>query len=146
MPEGKVFLDTNMLIYAHDSSAKTKHEMARETVLELWEHHQGLLSTQVLQEFFYAITRKIPKPMDALQARKIVEDLCRWEVVVNDTRGILSAIDIQSRYQYSFWDALIIQAAIQGGAKTLLTEDLSHGQTIQGVKIRNPFRTGPVKQ
>jgi len=73
-------------------------------------------------------------------ARKIVEDLFKWEVVINDGNSILAAIEIHSRYQYSFWDALIIQAAIQGGATLLLSEDLSDGQTIQRVKIKNPFR------
>ena len=75
MPEGKVFLDTNILIYAHDRSAATKHEIARDTVLDLWNHGQGLLSTQVLQEFFFSITRKIPHPIDVRVGRKIVEDL-----------------------------------------------------------------------
>ena len=117
-----------------------KREIARETILDLWDRGQGLLSTQVLQEFFVSVTRKIPKPLEVQAARAVVEDLLQWEVVVNDGHSILAAIEIQRRYQYSFWDALIIQAAIQGGATLLLSEDLSDGQVIQGVKITNPFR------
>lgn len=140
MTEGKIFLDTNVLIYAHDTSAGRKYEIARETVLDLWNRGQGLLSTQVLQEFFFSVTRKIPRPLEVRVAREIVEDLLKWEVVVNSGDSILAAIEIHSRYKYSFWDALIIQAAIQGGAILLLSEDLSDGQTIQRVKIKNPFR------
>ena len=140
MNVGKVFLDTNVLIYAHDTSAGRKHDLARETVLELWNQSNGLLSTQVLQEFFVTITRKIPTPLKLRDGRKIIEDLLSWDVVVNDGRAILAAIDIQDRYRYSFWDALIVHAAIQGGATVLLSEDLSDSQTIHGVTIKNPFK------
>jgi len=141
MNEGKVFLDTNVLIYAHDTSAGRKHDLARETVLELWNRTNGLLSTQVLQEFFFTITRKIPTPLKLREGRKIIEDLLSWDVVVNDGRSILAAIEIQERYHYSFWDSLIIQAAIQGDATVLLSEDLSDNQTIRGITIKNPFKS-----
>ncbi len=140
MSDGKVFLDTNVLIYAHDMSAGAKHEQARDILFTLWNQGNGLLSTQVLQEFFINITRKIPIPVSVQKSRKIIEDLLTWNVIVNDGQSILSAIEIQSRYRYAFWDALIIHAAIQGGAAVLFSEDLSDSQVIRGVTIKNPFR------
>lgn len=139
MPESKVFVDTNVLIYAHDNTAGRKHHVARERVLGLWENGQGLLSTQVLQEFFLGVTRKIPNPVSLPVGRKIIEDLLSWELVINDGPAVLAAIDIQSRYRLSFWDSLIVQAALRGTAAVLLSEDLAHGQVIQGVTIQNPF-------
>lgn len=139
MIEGTVFLDTNILVYAHDTSAGKKHEIASKILLDLWDSGQGVISTQVLQEFFLSVTRKIPKPMQVEIARDIVEDLLKWNVVINDGDSILAAIDIHNRYRYSFWDALIIQAAIQGGADQILSEDLSHGHSVYGVRIINPF-------
>jgi predicted nucleic acid-binding protein len=140
MPEGKVFLDTNIIVYAHDLSAGRKHEVALKTVLDLWNSGQGILSTQVLQEFFISVTRKIPKPIEIRGAQKIVEDLLEWEVIINDGDLILASIDLHVRYHCSFWDSMIIQAAIKGRASLLLSEDFSDGQTIRGVKIQNPFR------
>ena len=95
----------------------------------------------VLQEFFVNVTQKIPKQLDNRLARDIVSDLLKWDVVVNDGESILEAVEILLRYGYSFWDSLIIEAAIRGGAGALLSEDLTHGQTINGVAIENPFQT-----
>lgn len=139
MPDNKVFLDTNILVYAYDVSAKEKHESARDIVLELWDSGLGVLSTQVLQEFFVLATKKIPEPLDSKHAKEIVNDLLAWDVVVNDGQSILDAIDIHSRHKYSFWDSMIVGVAIKGGADILLSEDLSSGQVINGVKIKNPF-------
>lgn len=139
MPEDRVFVDTNVLIYAHDVSAGIKHDKAKEIIADLWGSGSGLLSMQVLQEFFVGVTGKIPKPLDVEKAREIVEYLLRWEVVVNDGESILKAIDIVQRYRYSFWDSMIIQAAIRGNATLLMSEDLSGGQVINGVRIKNPF-------
>ncbi len=139
MIEGRMFLDTNILVYAHDTSAGKKYEIASKILLDLWDSGQGVISTQVLQEFFLSITRKIPKPVKVEIARDIVEDLLKWDVVVNDGDSILAAIDIHNRYRYSFWDALIIQGAIQAGADQILSEDLSHGHSVYGVRIINPF-------
>jgi predicted nucleic acid-binding protein len=140
MKGARVFVDTNVLVYAHDRSAGKKHETARDVVLDLWESGMGVLSMQVLQEFFTAVTRKIAKPMASAAARQIIEDLLKWSVVVNDGDSILAAIDILDRYKLSFWDSMIVQAAVRGGADVLLSEDLSDGQTIHGVRISNPFR------
>jgi predicted nucleic acid-binding protein len=140
MPGDKIFLDTNVLVYAHDLSAGHKHDIASQTITELWDSGCGLLSTQVLQEFFFTVTKKIPKPFKTGTAKEVIQSLLKWDVVVNDGETILEAIELHHRYGYSFWDAMIIQAAIQGGADLLFSEDLSHGQRIEGVLIKNPFR------
>ena len=143
MPGDKVFLDTNIILYAYDVSAGEKHQRAKEMVLDLWNSGLAVISTQVLQEFFVTATQKIPKPLDSRLAKSIVDDLLKWEVVINDGAAVLEAIELVLQYGYSFWDSLIIEASIKGGAEILLSEDLSHGQTIQGVTIMNPFKTTP---
>jgi predicted nucleic acid-binding protein len=139
MPDAKIFLDTNVIIYAYDVSAGEKREKAQKILLDLWESGQGLLSIQVLQEFFVNVTQKIPQPLALKTAKQIVDDLLTWEVVVNDGDSILEAIELHLSHKYSFWDSLIIQAAIKGGASLLLSEDLSGGQTLGGITINNPF-------
>jgi predicted nucleic acid-binding protein len=97
------------------------------------------LSTQVLQEFFVSVTRKIPNPINEQHAINIVRDFLRWEIVVNDGDSILEAASLVSRYRFSFWDCLIIQAALKSGCNILLSEDLSDSQVIESLQIRNPF-------
>ena len=139
MSGDRAFVDTNVLVYAHDSSALDKHDKARGIVTGLWETGGGLLSTQVLQEFLVTVTRKIPRPMSLAVAKDIVSSLLAWEVVVNDGPAVLRAADLMTRHRLSFWDSLIVQAAIDGGASLLYSEDLTHGQSIRGVTIENPF-------
>jgi predicted nucleic acid-binding protein len=139
MKGDRVFLDTNIIIYAYTSSGEKKHSIAMNIIEDLWRSGSGVISTQVLQEFFVCVTTKIQKLLNEVNAREIVHDLLKWDVVLNDGESIVKAIDIHQRYHYSFWDALIIQAAIQGNAAVLLSEDLSDGQIIQGVMIKNPF-------
>lgn len=137
--EARVFIDTNVLIYAHDKSAGEKHNIAKNLLLSLWNAGNGVLSTQVLQEFFVATTKKLPSPMDIDLAKAIIKSFLVWDIVMNDESSILEAIEMHKRYKYSFWDALIIQAAIKGGAAILLSEDLADGQKIKGITIKNPF-------
>ena len=139
MQGDKVFVDTNIIIYAYDISAGRKQQMASKILSDMWDSGLGVVSTQVLQEFFVNVTTKIPKPLDIKLAQEIVTDLLTWKVVVIDGDSILSGVAIHLKYQYSFWDSLIIEAAIRGGSELLLSEDLSHGQIIQGVTIKNPF-------
>ena len=139
MTAHKIFVDTNVLVYAHDATAGRKRDLAREAILELWNSETGVLSTQVLQELFVSLTQKIPIPIDGRKARTILEDLCAWEVVVNDEQSMLGAIDLKAKYQLSFWDSLILDAARRSGATTLLSEELSKGQRIGGLTIVNPF-------
>jgi predicted nucleic acid-binding protein len=139
MPEDRIFVDTNILIYAYDVTAGQKHAIASDILADLWNARLGVVSTQVLQEFFVNVVQKIQRPVDIRLAKDIVKDLLKWHVVVNNGESILEAIDIHERYGYSFWDAMIIAAAIKGGAAVLMTEDLQDGQTIGGVSIKNPF-------
>ena len=133
------FVDSNVLVYAHDRSAGAKHGMARELVARLWRERSGVLSTQVLQEFYVNVRRKVAHPLPEAEARRLVEDYVRWETVSVDGATILDAIDIGSRYRISFRDALIVQAAKVSGAVVLYSEDLNHGQTYGDVKVVNPF-------
>ena len=139
MPEDRIFVDTNILIYAYDVTAGQKHAIASNILADLWNARLGVVSTQVLQEFFVNVVHKIQRPIDIRLAKDIVRDLLKWHFVVNNGESILEAIDIHERYGYSFWDAMIIAAAIKGGAAVLMTEDLQDGQTIGGVSIKNPF-------
>ena len=139
MKEDKVFLDTNILVYAYDISSGSKHDVARNIVADLWNFRTGVLSIQVLQELFVTVTKKIPKPLDVKTTRDIVRDFLLWEVVDNDGELMMAAMDVQMKYHYAFWDSLIIAAAIKSGASILITEDLNNGQIIEGVLIKNPF-------
>ncbi|MBS1259316.1 MAG: hypothetical protein MAG551_02386 [Candidatus Scalindua arabica] len=139
MPGEKIFLDTNIIVYAYDVSAGEKHLIARKVMVDLWDSGNGLLSTQVLQEVFVSVTRKIQKPLDIIRTKEVVSDLMKWDIFINDSETILGAIDIHQQYQYSFWDSMILYAAINGGASTLLSEDFACGQTVLGTKIKNPF-------
>ena len=137
----KPFIDTNILIYSLDLDAGVKHLRAAELIKSLWSEHGGILSTQVLQEFHVNVTRKIPRPISPATARGIIDTYRAWQVETIDIDTVLRASEIQERHQLSFWDGMIIAAAVQGSAQLLLTEDLNHGQVIEGVEIRNPFNS-----
>jgi predicted nucleic acid-binding protein len=135
----RVFLDTNIIVYAHDRSSGDKNAIAREIMKNLWEGKKGVISVQVLQEFFVCVTKKIINPLPIKSARIILEYLSSWDVVVNDKHITLKAIDLQEKYRLSFWDSLIVQAAVQSQAGILFSEDLPDGQIILGTRILNPF-------
>ena len=137
---GKCFVDTNILVLAHDITQGTKHERARELVNSLWESGDGVLSTQVLQELCVAVRRKAARPLSAENTRKLIEDYVKWPVVVNTAESVLEALDLESRYQISFWDALIVQAAASCGAEILYSEDLAEGQKYSEVRVVNPLK------
>ena len=138
----RYFVDTNVLMYAHDSAAGEKHQRAKVLVEELWETRAGVVSTQVLQELAVNLRRKAKKPLDAKATRDVVSDYLTWQVVVNGGDSILEALDLEAKYQISFWDALIVQAAQVSGAEVLYSEDLSDGQAYGTVRVINPFRAG----
>jgi predicted nucleic acid-binding protein len=135
----KIFVDTNILIYAHDLDAGSKHETAADLLRQLWESETGILSTQVIQEFYVNVTRKIPHPLSPAKARRLIENYFAWPVIVNGTEAIRRATEIEEQYRISFWDSLIIAAAVEGRADQILTEDLKAGETIEGIQIVNPF-------
>ena len=135
----RYFVDTNILMYAHDTAAGEKHRRAKALVEELWETRAGVVSTQVLQELAVNLRRKAKKPLDAKATREVVSDYLAWQVVVNSGESILEALDFETRYRVSFWDALVIQAAHAGGAEILYSEDLSDGQRYGTVRVKNPL-------
>jgi predicted nucleic acid-binding protein len=134
----RYFVDTNILMYAHDASAGPKHERAKALVEELWRDRNGVVSTQVLQELAVNLRRKAARPIDAKATRDIVADYLTWQVVVNSGESILDALDLEARYRISFWDALVLHAANASGAEVLYSEDLSDGQTYGSVRVVNP--------
>jgi predicted nucleic acid-binding protein len=136
----KRFVDTNILVYAHDIAQGAKHQRARALVQELWETSGGVLSTQVLQELCVSLRRKAARPLSAENTRKVIEDYASWQVVVNTSESVLEALDLEGQYQISFWDALIIQAAESCGAEVLYSEDLADGQSYGGVRVMNPLK------
>ena len=137
----KVFVDTNILIYAHDIDAGPKRTVAAAVIQDLWATQCGVLSTQVLQEFYVNVTRKIRSPVLAAAAREIVRVYCVWQVEVIEPDMILRASEIAEHHQLSFWDALSVTTALHGHATKVLSEDLHPGQRIEGVLIENPFAT-----
>lgn len=137
---GKAFLDSNVLIYAHDRGTGRKHETAQALVEALWQERSGVMSTQVLQEFYVNVRRKAQRPIAPAEARRLLEDYLTWEIVINTGKSILEALDIEQQYGLSFWDALIVQAANAAGVHLLYSEDLNHGQMYGTVEVRNPFR------
>ncbi len=132
-----VFLDTNVLVYTIDSNDPLKQSRARETLRTLAHQGSPIISTQVLMEFYNVAANKLT--IDKVDARRFVEDFSRMHVVAVDVPLIKRAIDTSILAQLSFWDALIVSAAEQAGCSVLLSEDLNAGQTINGVKIVNPF-------
>jgi predicted nucleic acid-binding protein len=136
----KYFVDTNILSYAHDRAAGKKHERARQLVEHLWTTGQGALSTQVLQELCVNLRRRLAHPLPSAEIRKLIEDYLSWEIVVNTPQSILAALEIETRYKLSYWDALILHAAESCGAAVLYSEDLANGQRYGAVEVVNPLR------
>ncbi len=139
MSDDKAFIDTNILIYAHDRAAGPRHRIAKLLLERLWRQRVGVLSTQVLQEFYVNVRRKARKPVAPQEARDLVVDYLCWEVIVNDGRSVTEAADLEGQHRISFWDALIVQAANASGATVLYSEDLNHGQRYGNVRVVNPF-------
>jgi predicted nucleic acid-binding protein len=136
--KGKIFVDTNILVYAYDLDAAQKHDAASRVMASLWDRKVGVLSTQVLQEFYVVATKKMASPMTLLEARTVVKAYIPWSIGI-DGAMVLQASEIEERNHISFWDAMIVAAAHRAGALRVLTEDLNHGQLIEGVTIENPF-------
>ncbi|MGE0453995.1 MAG: PIN domain-containing protein [Vicinamibacteria bacterium] len=135
----RAFVDTNVLVYAHDRSAGVKHEKARALVEALWRDRAGVVSTQVLQELCVAMRKMSAGPPSPPDLARLVADYLRWDVVVNTGESIVEALEIEERFGLSFWDALIVQAAAASGAATLYSEDLSDGQSYGTVRVVNPL-------
>jgi predicted nucleic acid-binding protein len=135
----KIFVDTNVLVYGHDVDSGSKHQVAKRVLLDLWQQKKGVLSGQVLQEFYVTMTRKVARPLPRKTVRDILRDYFRWPVERIEPETILNASRIEEIYRISFWDGLIISAASQAAAAKILTEDLQSGLTIEGILLENPF-------
>jgi predicted nucleic acid-binding protein len=133
------FVDTNVLVYAFDKSSSPKKRVAQRLMNELMEEDVLRLSTQVLQELFVTLTRKVPQHCSSEEALAVLEDLTAWHLMVIDYGAIRAAVGLADEVKLSFWDALIVVAAARTGAAVLYTEDLNDGQEILGVRISNPF-------
>lgn len=134
----KTFVDSNILIYAHDVDAKAKHEKARVVLRDLWLERRGALSMQVLQEFYVNVTRKTPSPLRKDAARQVIHSYTPW-CMETTAAEITAAFQIEDEARIGFWDALIVASAAKCGAVRILSEDLNDRQTIAGVRIENPF-------
>jgi predicted nucleic acid-binding protein len=135
----KYFVDTNILVYAHDRSTGAKHERARKLVEKLWDSGQGVLSTQVLQELCINLRRKAGHPLPVEEVHRLIREYSTWEVVTNTPESVLRALEIEMRYKTSFWDALILQAAEDAGVAILYSEDLATGQRYRTIQVVNPL-------
>jgi predicted nucleic acid-binding protein len=133
------FVDANVLVYAFDSSAARKQETARALLERLWESNSGCVSIQVLQEFFVTITKKVARPLPVDDATARIREFATWRVFTPHADDVLAAIGIHTQAKIGFWDAMIVLAAAESACDVLWTEDLADGQTLRGVRIRNPF-------
>jgi predicted nucleic acid-binding protein len=135
------FADTNLLVYARDTSDPTKHARAAEWMRHLWETGDGRLSIQVLQEYYVTVTRKLRPGLPKDAARADVQDLSAWRPAAIGVEGIEVGWSIEDRFGLSFWDSLIVAAAHVAGCQVILTEDLQDGMEFDGVRVVDPFRT-----
>jgi predicted nucleic acid-binding protein len=133
------FVDTNVLVYAHDASAGLKHERALALTESLWETRTGCLSIQVLEEFYVTVTRKVARPLASEAAAQIVADLAAWRVHTPEVADVLAAVEIHRRYGISFWDGLVIQSAVRLGCQSIWSEDLNPSKIYAGIPVLNPL-------
>jgi predicted nucleic acid-binding protein len=133
------FVDTNVLVYAEDRDAGRKHEIARDLVIGLWNDRSGVLSVQVLQELYVTLTRKVRRLLAPARAAEIVREYLAWRIVDNDGDRLVAGMALQQKADVSFWDALIVEAALAARCDRLYSEDLNAGQRFSDMEIVNPF-------
>lgn len=135
----RCFIDTNIIVYAHDISAGNKQKKAMELIVDLWHSKKGCLSMQVLQEFYVTIVNKVKNPKKPDEAALIIKDLSHWILHTPDIDDIFGAIEIQSKYKLSFWDSLIICSARKLKCDVIFSEDLNNEQIYENILVINPF-------
>jgi predicted nucleic acid-binding protein len=137
----KIFLDTNIFVYAMDSTPEMslKRDTARRLIREHIENESGVISLQVIQEFYQVATKKIATPISTEDALQFIQHLSILDIVVASLDLIVAAIHLHKKHSFSFWDALILQAAKFGGCSQVLSEDLQHDFRLDGVLVQNPF-------
>jgi predicted nucleic acid-binding protein len=139
MTTDRFFFDTNILVYAYDSSEPCKQDTAQKLLEEGIREETGTVSVQVLGEFFNVVTRRIKNLMSPAEAQKLIKLFGLMNVAQIDLAKVHLAIEIHERYQITYWDSLIVAAASQLGCKTIVSEDLNPGQQYNGVLVVNPF-------
>ena len=132
------FFDTNVLVYAFDEGEPEKRAVSLGLIQEHLEQGEGMLSVQVLREFYVSACR-LSHPLSEAEAEDALGNFAEFSPATEDWRAVVGAVRRSRELMLSFWDALILEAAIRGGADTLLTEDLQHGQRIEGLRVENPF-------
>jgi len=135
----RYFVDTNILVYAYDRAAGEKHSRSRSLLEKLWENGQGVMSTQVLQEFCVNVRHRIQVPLPLEEVREIIDEYQAWEIRFIWPTTILKALDKETKFRISFWDALILQSAEEAGASIVYSEDLNHDQLYGSVQVVNPL-------
>jgi len=135
----RYFVDTNVFVYARDSSEPAKQAAASQWLSSLWQSRAGRVSYPVLQEYYLIVTRRLSPGLPSAIARDDVRDLLVWDPVTTNSAVLEGAWRVQDRFSVSWWDALIVAAARIGQCDYLLTEDLQHGQELDGVTVLNPF-------
>jgi predicted nucleic acid-binding protein len=136
--EGPFFIDTNILIYAIDTQDAAKHNRSR-ALIESLPHDAIVLSAQVINEFFFTVTRKLRRPLALADAEAAVRALSSFRILALDHRLSLSAIELVRKHQLSVWDALVVQSALDARCRTLYSEDFQHGRKYGDVRVVNPF-------
>lgn len=137
------FVDTNLLVYARDASEPEKQPLATAWLEALWESREGRLSVQVLEEYYVTVTRKLSPGLEPERARDDVRDLSLWQPLPLDDSLLRAAWSVEDRFEFSFWDAMILAAARRADCTYLLTEDLQDGQDVAGVRVVDPFSHSP---
>lgn len=150
MPSGEgtrapVFVDSNVFVYSRDESEPEKQPRARAWLEGLWESRRGRVSAQVLEEFYVTVTQKLDPGLPTREARSDVRALGAWNPVAIDHSLQPAAWDIEDRYGFSFWDSLVLAAARRLDCGHVLTEDLQHGQEVEGMQIMDPFERAPAE-
>jgi predicted nucleic acid-binding protein len=135
----RIFVDSNVLVYAHDLDGELKRAIAEHVLRQLWSDETGALSSQVLQEFYAALTSGVASPVPRRAARDLVSAYCVWPVATLEAADLLTASDIEERYRLTFRDALIVVAARKSHATLLLSERVRPFRPIAGLEVRNPF-------
>jgi len=138
-----VFVDTNVLVYADDMSDPIKNECAIEWLEALWSRRAGRLSTQVLNEYYVTVTRKLARGLKQGDARAKVRRYQLWHPWQVDHATVETAWGIEARFGVHYWDALVVASAQQAGCTALLSEDLQPGQKLGPLTVINPFETAP---
>lgn len=137
---GPIFVDTNVLVYVRDRTDEVKQRLAAEWMAVVWDLRLGRVSYQVLQEYYVTATKKLDPPRSVHDVREDVTALRSWAPVVTDYPVMERAWQVQDRYGLSWWDSLIVGAALVAECAYLLTEDLQDGQEIDGLTVIDPFR------